>query len=133
MLTPLAFQPVVQQLAFGRRRHRRQDERVVGGGEGGEVVGGGCHGRPFTPVLRVALAAAFVALAAFWAFAPALSALLAAFEVDLAAAFCAGALCAAAFLAGAFFAAAFLAGAFARAYGPTLGSSSCGQFFRVSR
>ena len=46
MLTLLLLQPVAQQLSFGRRRHRRQHQRVVGGGEAGHRVGGG-HGRPF--------------------------------------------------------------------------------------
>ena len=48
MLAPLAFQPVVEQLSFGGRRHRGQHQRVVGGGEAGAIWSAAdFHGRPF--------------------------------------------------------------------------------------
>ena len=61
MLAPLAFQPVVQQLLFGGRRHRCQHQRVVGGGE---LARNGRRGLS-RPTLRGSLFVAFLAAAFF--------------------------------------------------------------------
>ena len=66
MVAPLALQPVVEQFPFGRRRHRRQHESVVGRGERREVVGGDFHGRPFAAAFFVVFLAAALLAAGFF-------------------------------------------------------------------
>ena len=85
----LGRQPVIEQIGLGFGGHRGQHQRIVGGAEVGQVIGG-AHRRPLT----LFSGAAFAGVS------------------SLAGVFCAGAFLAGAFLAGAFLAGAFLAGAF---------------------
>src|SRR5689334_1970821 len=121
MLAPLALQPVVEQLLFGRRRDRRQHQRVVRRGERREMVGGDSHGRPSAAAFFSVLLGA----ASFPGFLRAASA-----AASLAGTCLAGAFSAGAFWAGAALA-AFFAGAFFRVYGSGVGSSPGGQPWRV--